>query len=110
MDSYALHKYMPIIIDPTLVKAAQLTDLEIVTDAKEQDKPIRYLVQIYFGLEESFNETLCTRIQAAKGGNFMYPMMLCPYFHTIPLGWIVRFHGEKQILVCSISSFSILQG
>ena len=110
MDLYALHKYMPIVIDPTLVKAAQLTDLEIVTDAKEQDKPIRYLVQIYFGLEESFNETLCTRIQAAKGGNFMYPMMLCPYFHTIPLGWIVCFHGEKQIFVCSISSFSILQG
>ena len=78
MDSYALH--MPIVIDPTLVKAAQLTDLEIVTDAKGQEKPIRYLVQMYFGLDEGFNETLCTRIQTAKGGNFMYPMMLCRYF------------------------------
>lgn len=41
----------------TLVRAAQLVDLVVLTDAKEQEKAIRYLVQMYFGLEERYKQT-----------------------------------------------------
>lgn len=60
-----LHKNMPIVLDPTLVRAAQVADIELLNEAKEKGNDVRYLVKMYFGLEESFNELLRSRVRSA---------------------------------------------
>ena len=38
-------------------KGWSISRLEVLTDTKEQEKAIRYLVQMYFGLEERYKRT-----------------------------------------------------
>lgn len=52
----------PIVIDPTLVRTAQLADIHLLTEAKERGNDLRFLVQMYFGLEEGFNKLLRSRV------------------------------------------------
>ena len=62
-----LHKCRrPVVIDPTLVRAAQLADIHVMNEAKENNKDVRFLVKMYFGIEESFNDLLRSRVQSAK--------------------------------------------
>ena len=55
----------PIEIDPTLVRAAQLADIHLLNEAKERGKDLKFLVQMYFGLEEGFNKLLQSRVLSA---------------------------------------------
>lgn len=61
------HRNMPVIIDPTLVRAAQMADYELLNVVKENGNDVHLLVKMYFGLEESYNELLRCRIQSAIG-------------------------------------------
>ena len=65
-----LHRNMPIIMDPTLVRAAQKADIEVLNEAKEKGNDVRFLVKMYCGLEDSFNEQLRIRVQSAKASSF----------------------------------------
>ena len=58
----------PIVIDPTLVRAAQLADIHLLNEAKERGNDLKFLVQIQmcFGLEEGFNKLLRSRVLSAN--------------------------------------------
>ena len=59
----------PIVIDPTLVRAAQLADIHLLNEAKERGNDLKFLVQMYFGLEEGFNKLLRSRVLSAKSSS-----------------------------------------
>ena len=44
-----------IVIDPTLVRAAQLADIHLLNEAKKRGNDLKFLVQMFFGLKEGFN-------------------------------------------------------
>ena len=54
-------------IDPTLVRAAKLADIHLLNDAKKRGNDLKFLVQMYIGLEEakvsrnSFEAESCRR-------------------------------------------------
>ena len=48
----------PIVIDPTLVRAAQLADIHLLNEAKKRGNDLEFLVQMYFALEEGFNKLI----------------------------------------------------
>ncbi len=60
-----LHRNLPIVIDPTLVRAAQKADIELLDEVKEKGNDVRLLVKMYYGLEDCFNELLRCRVQSA---------------------------------------------
>ena len=45
----------PIVIDPTLVRAAQLADTHLLNEAKERGNDLKFLVQMCFGGKVSTN-------------------------------------------------------
>ena len=59
----------PIVIDPTLVRAAQLADIHLLNEAKERGYDLKFLVQMYFGLEEGFSKLLRSRVASAKSSS-----------------------------------------
>ena len=59
----------PIVIDPTLVRAAHLADIHLLNEAKERGNDLKFLVQMYFGLEEGFNKLLRSRVLLAKSSS-----------------------------------------
>ena len=67
----------PIVIDPTLVRAAQLADTQLLNEAKERGNDLKFLVQMYFGLEKGFNKLLWSRVLSAKSSykvrNYLSP-------------------------------------
>jgi len=60
---------MPVVKDPTLVRAGQKAILVLLNEAKKKGNDLRYLVKMYFGLEERFNHLLRSRIQSAKSSS-----------------------------------------
>ena len=64
-----LHDRRPIVIDPTLVRAAQLADIHLLNEAKERGNDLKFLLQMYFGLEEGFNKLLRSRVLSAKSSS-----------------------------------------
>ena len=54
----------PIVIDPTLVRAAQLADIHLLNEAEEGGNDLKFLVQVYFGLED-FNKLLRSWVLSA---------------------------------------------
>ena len=58
----------PVIIDPTLVRAAQLADIHLLNEAKERGNDLKFLVQMYFGLE-GFNKLLRSRVLSASSSS-----------------------------------------
>ena len=56
----------PIVINPTLVRAAQLADIYLLNEAKERGNDLKFLVQMCFGLEEGFNKLLRSRVLSAN--------------------------------------------
>ena len=56
----------PIVVDPTLVRAAQLADIHLLNEAKERGNDLKFLIQMYFGLEEGFNKLLRSRVLSAN--------------------------------------------
>ena len=66
-DEEDFHKdRRPIVLDPTLVRAAQLADINLMTEVKENGHDVTFLVKMYFGLEKTFNKLLRTRVQSLK--------------------------------------------
>ena len=59
----------PIVIHPTLVRAAQLADIHLLNDAKERGNDLKFLVQMYFGLKEGFNKLLRSRVVSVKSSS-----------------------------------------
>ena len=55
--------------DPALVRAAQLADIHLLNEAKERGNDMKFLVQMYFGLEEGFNKLLRSRVLSAKSSS-----------------------------------------
>ena len=50
-----LHKVRrPIVIDPPLVRTAQIVDIEVLNEARERGNDFKVVVKLYFGLQESF--------------------------------------------------------
>ena len=46
-----LHKVRrPIVIDPTLVRAVQLADIEVLKEARERGNDFKFVVRMYVGL------------------------------------------------------------
>ena len=58
-----------IVTDPTLVRAAQLADIHLLNEAKKRGNDLKFLVQIYFGLEEGFNKLLGSRVLSANSSS-----------------------------------------
>jgi len=56
----------PIVIDPTLVRAAQLADIHLLNEAMERGNDVKFLVQMCFRLEEGFNKLLRSRVLSAN--------------------------------------------
>ena len=56
----------PIVIDPTLVRAAHFADIYLLNEAKERGNDLNFLVQMYFGLEEGFDKLLRSPVLSAK--------------------------------------------
>ena len=59
----------PIVFDSALVRAAQLADIHLLNEAKERGNDMKFLVQMYFGLEEGFNKLLRSRVLSAKSSS-----------------------------------------
>ena len=59
----------PIVIDPTLVRAAQLADIHLLNEARERGNDLKSLVQMYFVLEGGFNKLLRSRVLSAKSSS-----------------------------------------
>lgn len=60
-----LHKVRrPIVIDPTLVRAVQLADIEVLKEARERGNDFKFVVRMYVGLEEGFNQLLRSRVHS----------------------------------------------
>ena len=59
----------PIVFDPALVRAAQLADIHLLNEGKERGNDMKFLVQMYFGLEEGFNKLLRSRVLSAKSSS-----------------------------------------
>ena len=51
-----------VLIDPTLVRAAQLADIQLLNEAKERGNDMKFLVQ----MEEGFNKLLRSRVLSAN--------------------------------------------
>ena len=64
-----LEERRPIVIDPSLVRAAQLADTHLSNEAKERGNDLKFLVQMYFGLEEGFNKLLRSRVLSEKSSS-----------------------------------------
>ena len=63
-----LHKNRrPVVMDPTLVRAAQLADLQVMKEAVEKGHDVDFVAKMYFGLEECFNTLLRRRVHSASG-------------------------------------------
>ena len=58
-----------IVFDPALVRAAQLADIHLLNEAKERGNDVKFLVQMYFALEEGFNKLLRRRVLSAKSSS-----------------------------------------
>ena len=58
-----------IVFDSALVRAAQLADIHLLNEAKERGNDMKFLVQMYFGLEEGFNKLLRSRVLSAKSSS-----------------------------------------
>ena len=59
----------PIVIDPTLVRAAQLADIHLLNEARERGIDLKFLVKMYFGQEEGFNKPLRSRVLSVKSSS-----------------------------------------
>ena len=64
-----LEERRPIVIDPTLARAAHLADIHLLNEAKERGNDLKFLVQMYFGLEEGFNKLLRSRVLSEKSSS-----------------------------------------
>ena len=58
-----------IVFDPALVRAAQLAEIHQLNEAKERGNDMKFLVQMYLGLEEGFNKLLRSRVLSAKSSS-----------------------------------------
>ena len=54
----------PIAIDPTLVRAVQLADIEVLKEARERGNDFKFAVRMYVGLDEGFNQLLRSRVHS----------------------------------------------
>ena len=65
-----LHKVRrPIVIDPTLVRAVQLADIEVLKEARERGNDFKFVVRMYVGLEEGFNQLLRSRVHSVTSSS-----------------------------------------
>ena len=58
-----------IVIDPTLVRAAKLADIHLLNEAKKRGNDLKFLVHMYFGLEEGFKKLLRSRVLSANSSS-----------------------------------------
>ena len=56
-------------IDPTLVRGAKLADIHLLNDAKKRGNDLKFLVQMYIGLEEGFKKLLRSRVLSANSSS-----------------------------------------
>ena len=52
----------PILVDPTLVRAVQLADLELLSRAKAENRGIKWVLKQFHGLDKMFQDLLNRRI------------------------------------------------
>ena len=53
-------------MDPALVTAARLADLQVMKEAVEKRHDVDFVVKMYFGLEECLNTLLRRRVHSAS--------------------------------------------
>lgn len=58
------HERMPILKDPTLVRAAQLAVLEVAKDPRSRED-VKFVVQMFKSIERSFRRLLVDRLQSS---------------------------------------------
>ena len=64
-----LQSRRPVVIDPMLVRAAQLADIHLLNETKERGNDLKFLIQMYFGLEEGFNKLLRSQVLLANSSS-----------------------------------------